>query len=312
MKKIIIIANAVILILLLVGCAQTKNGNGEDMKSPTFEPLTPEQMLEYIEIFSLETDITREQILAGERPRLTATEETAELMYSINFFTVGMQGDLIPNENRPVGTNYPLSQASEEFVEQYRRGQRMRQRYTGHLTEHWDNYLEFGDQQFLRVQHVVYFPEEMYWFYKNLPYEIQRRIHVVVDGMPLMYYIELIEAYRLGWDKGPGLDFDGSGNIIRSELESWNTERTIAQRHDIFWNIPTYYRSKELMQEFGLSDENPITFEWIIANPQDAYSLVTVAWGQFGVFPIMRNAVSDEVFERVGIPILPPWFEADD
>jgi len=42
MKKIIIIANAVILILLLVGCAQTKNGNGEDMKIPTFEPLTPD------------------------------------------------------------------------------------------------------------------------------------------------------------------------------------------------------------------------------------------------------------------------------
>ena len=183
------------------------------MENPNLESLTPEQMVEYIEIFYLECDKTTEQILSGEEYTITASEETADLLFRINFFTNGLHGEVLDNSPAfPVGSIYPLNHASKEFREIYINALDAKIKYTGYLTAHWR--IPFP---FLRLEHVEFYPAEMYWFYKNIPDEILRRVYIDVDGMPLMQYIDLMENYCLGWDKGPWIEFDGTGSVIKRE-----------------------------------------------------------------------------------------------
>jgi len=158
---------------------------------------------------------------------------------------------------------------SEDFLEAYLRAINVKEHYTGWLVEHW-HVTGVHDFPFLRVEHLEHFPAEMYWFYMNLPYEIQRRVHIEIDGMPLPYFLDLISDDFFAWDSGHWLEYDGTGNIIKGKDDAdiilvWSSE----------WNLidSELYRIEELMQKMGLSDENPITFEWIMANPKDTYAL---------------------------------------
>jgi len=285
------------------------------MENPNLEPLTPEQMIEYIEIFHLECNKTAEQIMAGEEYSLTATEETADLLFRINFFTNGLHGELFEHSVRPIGSYYPLNYASKEFKEIYINALNAKIKYTGYLTVHWEI-----DYAFLRVEHVEFYPAEMYWFYKNIPEEILRRVYIEVDaGMPLMQYIDFMESYSLGWDKGPWIEYDGTGSIIKREdfaliegetraflRQKYITDERIAYLSELFWEDPKYHKEKEMMQEYGFSEEIPLTFEWIIAHPQEAYALVTTTWREYSAFGVRHRLVPDSFLEKHDIPIFPP------
>jgi len=265
------------------------------LKNPNLEPLTPEQMIEYIEIFHLQCDKTTEQILAGEEYSLIATEETADLLFRINFLTNGLHGE--PSRYYPFGSTFPLKDAGEEFSEVYLIALTAKDKYTGYLTAHWGR-----EYPFLRVEHVECYPAEMYWFYISIPEEILRRIYIEQNGMSLPQYLDFIVKYILVWDKGPWLEYDGTGNLVRYENV---TDNRIAYLSELFWTDPEFYREKELMQEYGLSDENPMTFEWVISHPEEAYTLVTTTWDAYDRFPATYRLLGDNYFVMRGIPILP-------
>jgi len=286
------------------------------LENPNVEPLTPEQVLEYIEIFRLEVDITESQLLAGERFNLTATEDTANILFSLNFFTTGMHVEFTRWQQF---YNYGffsfdgwITTASREFREDYQRAFFTKEHYTGWLTAHWytthRDYIHYIDFPFLRIEHVENFPSEMYWFYKNIPYEIQRRVHIEINGLSLPYFLDFIEMLRfLDWDSGPWIEYDGTGNIIAVNA---NADGFFAQRSELYWTDPRRYREKEMMLELGLSDENPMTFEWVMANPADAYQLFTILYKSFLRFPNARYGNPDDsFFEENGVPILPSWYK---
>ena len=163
------------------------------MVNPDLEPLRPEQIIEYVEIFHLKCDKTMEQIFAGEEYTLIATEETEDLLFRINFFTNGLHWEMTENPRYiPIGSLYPLSEASEEFKDDYIKALDAKAKYTGYLTAHWG--IPFP---FLRLEHVESYPAEMYWFYRNIPEEILRRVYIEIDGMPLMQYLDLMRKYSL-------------------------------------------------------------------------------------------------------------------
>ena len=288
-----------LLALLLVGCAESSDlQERKTMENPKLNPLTPEQVLEYIEIFHLESDINREQILTGERFILTATDETADLLFRVNFFTAGLhrvaiQGDFPQNPEPWLGL---ISYMSREFFEAYRSAIIARERYVSWLTAHWGYFTH----PFLRTEHVESFPAEIYSFYKSIPDEIIHRIYKEVDGMSLMNYIDLLWHYSLNWDNGFWAEFDGTGSIGRHE----GTDNQIAITSRLIWENPRCYKGKELMQEFGLSDENPMTFEWVLSNPKEAYSIATTLWDPLHIFDV--HVFSDSFFEEWNIPFFPP------
>ena len=286
-------------------------------ENPNAKPLTPEQLFEYIALFHLEVDISEDQILAGEEFILTATDETSEILFGINFFTNGLHEHF--RERLPLfepialtSMHTPITHASLEFTKDYLHALRVKEHYTGWLTEHWSIISDYYDVNyyidfpFLRLEHVVHFPAEMYWFYMNLPYEIQRRVHIEVNGLSLPRFLELIWTPIFAWDSGPWIEFDGSGKIIRGRTD---TDDVLAERSTQFWTNPVYSREKEMMQELGLSGENPITFEWVIANPKDAHAIFISH--PFRRFENVRYGnPDDDWFMEHGIPILPPWFKA--
>ena len=95
--------------MLLTGCSAFSSQNeGTTGEKPDLEPLTPEQLVEYIGIFHLQCDKTEEQILAGEDYILVATDETKDLLFRINFFTDGLHGEFSKYDDNPLGTDYPL------------------------------------------------------------------------------------------------------------------------------------------------------------------------------------------------------------
>ena len=108
-------------------------------ENPNVQPLTPKQLLEYIEIFRLEIDITEEQIPAGEDFVLTATDETEDILFSLNFFTTGLHDFsrllfpfLIPDRLSNRLYYDPLyHNVSEEFLEAYLRALDVKEHYTG-------------------------------------------------------------------------------------------------------------------------------------------------------------------------------------
>jgi len=295
--------------LLMRGCPELSDWQRSRealrmVRNPNLEQLTPEQVLEYIEIFHLKADITSEQVLAGVGFTLTATDETADLLLRINYFTAGLHIELWGDP--PVGSLFPLNRMSEEFLDAYLRALDARAKYTGFLTTHWG--FRYPFMPFLHVKHVENFPAEMYWFYKNIPEMILLRIYVEIDGMPLMQYLALIEGYGLGWDEGFWLEYDGTGSLIKREDI---TDSRLTYLSDLFWNNPRYYREKEMMLEFGFSDENPMTFEWVISNPKEAYAIYTTTWTPTSSDIIMERTryPDSSFFEDRNIPFLPPDFE---
>ena len=113
--------NIAVLVLLLIAVTLIILSMREKenvLKNPNLDPLTPKQVVEYIGIFYLECDKTTEQNLAGESYTLTATEETADLLIRINFFT---------NELHSEGTRYNkvgekttiFEYSSKEFYDAY-------------------------------------------------------------------------------------------------------------------------------------------------------------------------------------------------
>ena len=84
-----------------------------------------------------------------------------------------------------------------------------------------------------------------------------------------------------------------------------NTEDRIDYLNELFLTDTKYYKEKELMQEYGFSEENPMTFEWVISHPKEAYALVTITWEPYSFFPMKRRVLEDSFFEKFNIPILP-------
>ena len=147
-----------------------------------------------------------------------------------------------------------------------------------------------------------------------------RRAYIEIDGIPLTQYLDLMERYCLGWDLGSWLEYDGTGSIIRREKlnlgdEEWNfikhrrkstTEEHLSNLNGLYLENPEYYKEKALMQEYGLSIENPMTFEWVVAHPKEAYALCTITLKPYTAFQVRNRTFDDEFFEKRGIPILPP------
>ncbi|MDR0491378.1 MAG: hypothetical protein LBH28_09080, partial [Oscillospiraceae bacterium] len=202
----------------------------------------------------------------------------------------------------PVGKMYPLKGASKEFLEIYKRGLDAKEKYTGYLTAHW-GIIHYS---FLRLEHVENYPAEMYWFYKNIPEEMLRRVYIEKDGLTLMQYLDFIEEYRMGWDKGYWLEYDGTGTLITENNLTENiTEDRIAYLNGLFWNNPTYYKEKEMMQEYGFTEGNLMTFEWVVSHPKEAYELMRITWEPYNVFMLDVRIRKDSYFVERGIPILP-------
>ena len=261
---------------------------------PELDPLTPNQVLEYIDIFHLEVDITSDQILAGEDFVLTATDETAELLFRINYFTTGLH-----TEWALLDYFFPVDAASEEFFEAYVVAYNARRNYAGFLTAHWRPAV--ARTPFLRIEHVMHFPEEIYQFYINIPHEILRRVYIEVDGLPLWQYLDLLHGYYIRWDKGFWLEYDGTGILFNNE----RTDEYIAHLNRLYLDNPSFYREGELMREFGLSEENPLTFEWVISNPTDALSLRHES-SKFSQFGVPTRTFLDGWFIMLDIPFFPP------
>jgi hypothetical protein len=197
---------------------------------------------------------------------------------------------------------YPLKGASKEFLEIYKRGLDAKEKYTGYLTAHW-GIIHYS---FLRLEHVENYPAEMYWFYKNIPEEMLRRVYIEKDGLTLMQYLDFIEEYRMGWDKGYWLEYDGTGTLITENNLTENiTEDRIAYLNGLFWNNPTYYKEKEMMQEYGFTEGNLMTFEWVVSHPKEAYELMRITWEPYNVFMLDVRIRKDSYFVERGIPILP-------
>lgn len=268
--------------------------------APDIEPLTPVQVVEYIEIFHMQCDKTSEQILAGEEYTLSATEKTEDLLFRINFFTGGLYDEVF-NKRLPLDITQN-SVASEAFLDDYNRAISIKEIYTGHLTAHW-----MSLHPFLRIELLETYPAEIYWFYKNIPEEILRRVYIEKDGMTLPQYLDLMEIYRLGWDKGFWLEYDGTGNLIRWDFILYgresDTDECISRTSEVLWE---HLEERELMQRYGLSTEKPLAFDWIIANPREAYTLATVTFRAYDNFPVHMHTMYDEFFEENDIPILPP------
>jgi hypothetical protein len=257
--------------------------------------------MEYIDIFHLECDKTEEEIMAGFNYSLSATDDTADLLFRINVFTNGLHGE--QSKYFDIGSHYPLKEAGEEFFEAYLGALNAKEKYTGYLTEQYR-----VDFPFLLVEHVECYPAEMYWFYRSIPEEILRRIYVEKDGLPLMQYLDLIEMYVLDWDKGWWLEYDGTGNLIRL---SENTDKRMVYLNELFWTNPKYYREKELMKSYGLSESNPMTFEWVVAHPKEAYSLVTITWRQYSFFSLYLRDIDKDYYIERDIPIFPEGHECN-
>ena len=279
----------VMLLSLLTGCAKTSSQQGgSTLENPNLDPLTPEQAVEYIEIFHLACDKTTEQILAGEDYILTATDETSDLLFRINFFTVALHPPVM-YKTMKMGTMYPLNIASKAFRETYISAFAAREKYFGYITKDW-----IIRDAFLLEEHVESYPAEMYWFYKNIPEDILRRIYVEKDGMQLPQYLDYLITYGLGWDKGPWIEYDGTGSLARiyetgSEYLQ-NTDDRIAYVSEVFWNDPHYNREKELMQGYGFSEDNPLTFEWVASHPKEAYALATTTWEPYSIFDVRSKS----------------------
>ena len=111
----------------------------------------------------------------------------------------------------------------------------------------------------------------------------------------------------MGWDQGYWLEYDGTGNLVRWNFflnkREANTDECIAQVNKVLWE---HHEESVLMQKYGLSEENPLTFEWIIANPREAYTLVTLNFRPYECFPVLISTTEDDFFEENNIPILPP------
>ena len=298
-----------LLLLLLLSSCRTQIIEQEDafkVENPNLDPLTPEQVVEYIDIFYLECDKTTEQILAGEDYVLTATDETADLLMRINFFTNGLHTNY--NKAAEGEVLERVDRTSSEFYNAYVGAQNAKDKYTGHLTAHW-----MATYPSLLVEHIIYYPPEIYWFYKNIPEEILRRVYIVVDDLPLMQYIFFLNKYELKWDKGLRIEYDGTGNIIRQPPyldpsglfgTDGSSEERIAYINELFWTNPRYQKEKELMIEYGFSDDNPMTFEWVVSHPKEAYTLVTTTWSPDSGF-VDRSFLLEDL-ERFRIPIFPP------
>jgi hypothetical protein len=146
----------------------------------------------------------------------------------------------------------------------------------------------------------------MYWFYKNIPEEILRRVYIEKDGLTLMQYLDFIDEYSLGWDKGFWLEYDGTGSIIREAGITGNlTEERIADLNELFWNNPAHYKEKEMMQEYGFTEGNLMTFEWVVSHPKEAYALARITWEPYDVFFVRGRMLENRYFLERGIPILP-------
>ena len=179
------------LILLLTGCTGLSNHGEKKTETPDIEPLTPKQVIEYIEIFYMQCDKTNEQILAGEGYTLSATDKTEDLLFRLNFFTGGLYYDGIFDRQLSLDL-INNSVASEAFLDDYYRAINVKKMYTDHLTAHWLTY-----NPFIRIELVESYPAEIYWFYKNIPEEILRRVYIEKDGVTLPQYLDLIQIFNL-------------------------------------------------------------------------------------------------------------------
>jgi hypothetical protein len=235
--------------------------------------------------------------MAGEDYTLVATEKTAELLFRINFFTNGLHVE--PTNRYPtIESAPPLNEASEKFLEDYQSALSAKERFTGYLTAHW-----LRAYPFLRVEHVEFYPAEMYWFYKSIPEDILRRVYVEIERMFLTQYLDIMVMYRLEWDKGFWLEYDGTGSLI---IDGDHTEKRIAHLNKVFLTEPNFHRERDMMQEYGFSESNPLSFDWVIAHPKEAYGLATITWEPYSSFSgVWLRTCNDNWFVHGEIPFFP-------
>lgn len=289
--------------------------------NPEIQELTPDELLEYMEIFKLTCNKTDAEILAGATDyRLNKTQETSAILEQFNTFTCGLHAYSVESRRVPGRISvinpgaYIEEDFSPEFREIYMETLRLRQYYIGNLTKHWAFEPE-SEVYFLYWQHPTEFPAEIYRFYKSLPEEIVQRIHTKVDGLTLKEYIYYTRGYSLYEDdkEKSRYEYDGTTkampNIPRTQdiieelnIELWYVElfeANVEYESDLSEEDQENRRlRREIAREYGLSSENPVTLEWVLENPQKAYSIMEPSAKRY--YSSFKDYFPDRFFVKIG------------